>query len=90
METINRPSAIAVANCLRLGREAEANQQLTAFIDHLAKTITEEVLQNNPRLPTLLAEMLDAQQKRDFLRLADILQYQLINEQQEKRKRYVQ
>ncbi len=90
METIDRTSAIAIANCLRLGQEAEANQQLTAFIDHLASTITEEVLQNNPKLPNLFAEMLDAQQKRDFLRLADILQYQLINEKQEKRNRYVQ
>ncbi len=80
METVDKERGNTVAHFFRLGLEAEANEQMTIFIDTLAASITEEKLRQNPQISTLLAEMFEAQQKRDILRLADIIEYQLLQE----------
>ncbi len=80
MAAIDQTLGNAVANNFRLGFEAEANELFAAFIDNLTTNLTEEELRQKPQLQQLFAEMLDAQQKRDILRLADIIQYQLLKE----------
>ncbi len=80
MAAIDKNLGKTIANHLRIGQEAKANEQLTIFIDNITNTLTEKTLLEKPQLTALFAEMLDAQQKRDFLRLADIIQYQLLKE----------
>ncbi len=79
-EEIGRETGKKIVRCLRLGREAEANQQMPAFIDYLTANLTAELLEKKPQLTSLFAEMLDAQQKRDLLRLADSIEYRLMAE----------
>lgn len=75
---MNKELGISIANSFRLGHEAEAHDKLTQLIDNLS-TLTEKDMQERPELPAIFSEMLQAQQQRDLLHLADIIQYKLFS-----------
>lgn len=71
-------SGLQTANYFRLGWEGAANDSLTQFIDILSSALAEEVLYKHPQLPVLLENMFLSQQERNILRLADIIQYEIL------------
>jgi len=68
------------ANAFRLGMEGKAGQLFSELIDELLTVIStsapDESLKN---FNTLLQKMIEAQLKADFLYLADLIEYELID-----------
>jgi len=65
------------ARCARLGMEAQASEHLRRGIDillPLLPTLAPEILRMTS---PLLAELLDAQERRDFCWFADLIEYRL-------------
>lgn len=65
------------ANAYRLGREGEASEALTACIDLLVAILPQASPQNLASLTGLLPEILEAQDRQNFLQIADLLEYRL-------------
>jgi len=62
----------------RIGYEVESHQLMTKFIDALVVFLEDKKLSDNQLLQQLFTIMLDAQEKKDTLYLADIIQYELL------------
>ena len=83
MATMIFPEEVAqiadkTATAFRLGHEAYANEYFTEFIDLFSKAINSEILEQRPEITLILSEIFEAQQKRDILKVADLLQYKLL------------
>jgi hypothetical protein len=81
MSAVNVPlwqdSLYAAARAFRLGMEGVGSENLTEFIDALApllENLSGEVL---TRLNGFLSATCSAQSRRDFLRVADLLEYEI-------------
>jgi hypothetical protein len=70
--------ALSTASAFRLGMEAQASEGLVALIDALPQMLEAGSGINPTRLNSLLATMFAAQSRRDYLYLADLLQYELL------------
>jgi hypothetical protein len=79
---LNEPDCITclqdTADAYRVGREAAASQLLVQGIDRLAGILGALPPGDIARLQVHLAEALQAQQRRDFVRVADVLDYLLV------------
>ena len=73
------PAALqAAADSLRLGMEAQAGEALAAFTGWLLECFARpEHAALSEELGPLIGELLDAQQRRDLLRVADLLEFEL-------------
>ncbi|MCL1139666.1 hypothetical protein [Shewanella pneumatophori] len=77
-QMVNSPliqQLISTAHQLRLGHEAQGSLQLTECIDKLIEL--QPSLTNNQQIMPILSSMLAAQEKHDWLGLADALEYEL-------------
>ncbi len=70
-----RDSLYETANAFRLGMEGAGSEKLVLFIDCLMKVLQNTPSQDIVRLNSLLQEIFSAQARRDFLRIADLLEY---------------
>lgn len=61
----------------RLGREAQGSEKLVAIVDLLPGLVSNVPSTALPRLNGMFSAMLAAQSRRDFLFLADLLEYEL-------------
>lgn len=61
----------------RLGMEGEANENFTKLIDVLDKALQNAPVKNRAELSLILAEVFAAQQRQDYLNIADLLEYRL-------------
>jgi len=61
----------------RLGMEAEASENLVTVIDSILTNLNNAATTPSTHLNNVLAEILAAQGRRDFLRIADLLEYEL-------------
>lgn len=66
---------IAVAHLLRVGKEVHGSKQLRSCLHELEKRLSN--LNNKQRILSLLPQMLAAQERSDWLALADYLEYEL-------------
>lgn len=66
------------AVAFRLGREGEASQRLVQGIDQLVASLGSLPAERVGLLQRELNETLQAQQRKDFLRVADLLEYVLL------------
>jgi hypothetical protein len=62
---------------LRLGMEGMAGDRMARFIDALAPRLSLSAPAATQRLNPLLGEALAAQGRKDFQRMADLLQYEI-------------
>ena len=61
----------------RLGMEAEASENLVTVIDYILTNLNKAATSPNKHLNNVLTEIFAAQGRRDFLRIADLLDYEL-------------
>jgi len=65
---------------LRLGMEGEGNHYLARFLQELGSCWNDPGLPQKPPLPLILPHlqsMVEAQQRGDYLRVADLLEYEI-------------
>jgi len=67
----------AAATAFRLGMEADASENLVSFVDSFAAVLQEGKGIDMQLVNALLAEVLAAQARKDYLRVADILEYEI-------------
>lgn len=67
----------AAARALRLGMEGEGGEQLTLFIDRLATALSTLSPQQLAALNEVLGAILQGQARKDFLLVADLLEYEV-------------
>ena len=67
----------ATTAAFRLGMEGQASQNLIELIDFLIPLIQEPSFPNREEMNRLLSELLAAQSRKDYLRAADILEYEI-------------
>ncbi len=68
----------SVVGAFRLGMEAQGGEGLIAIIDSLPSLIAERKELALEMLNELLTEILSSQSRKDFLFLADLLEYELL------------
>ena len=73
--TILITKLISSAKNFRLGHEAEASHEFRKCIELLEELLPEK--QNQEEIMSLLRDMLAAQERNDWLSLADYLEYEL-------------
>ena len=61
----------------RLGMEAQASEELVAFVDSFVWLLRRGMLDDAERVQNLLNELLLAQARKDYLRVADLLEYEI-------------
>lgn len=66
------------AGAFRMGMEAQGSQDLVALIDVLPLFLDGTSNDMALRVNQLLATMLEAQGRKDYLHLADLLEYELL------------
>ena len=66
---------INTAHTLRMGQEAEGSMRLRECLDHLEPMLP--TLINSPAILAKIPDMLAAQERQDWLGLADFLEYEL-------------
>lgn len=67
----------ATAAAFRLGMEAQASENLVELIDLLTPLVQNPVHPYREKMNTVLAELLAAQSRKDYLYAADLLEYEL-------------
>jgi len=67
-----------IANALRLGLEAEANEHLAQQYEILARKLADIPSREQAGFTTLLQRILAAQSRQDVIGLADLLEYELL------------
>ncbi len=65
------------ALAFRLGQEATGCERLTGFIDGLLPTLGSASADRVHQLEKVLGETLQAQQRKDFILVADLLEYEV-------------
>jgi len=68
----------SVVGAFRFGMEAQGGEGLIAIIDSLPSLIVERKELALEMLNALLTEILSSQSRKDFLFLADLLEYELL------------
>jgi len=63
------------ADAFRLGMEGLANENLIKVIDLLVSLVQDPAWPNREEKNIIFAELLDAQSRKDYLRIADLLEY---------------
>ena len=71
---------LSTAISFRLGMEAQASEGLVALIDALPQVLADCSEIDTARLNLILATMLAAQSRKDYIYLADLLQYELASQ----------
>lgn len=66
------------AIAFRLGIEGEANERFALLIDTLEEELQSAPAENLSHLSLLLPEVFAAQQRQDYLNIADLLEYRLL------------
>lgn len=67
------------AGLFRLGRDVEAAVAMVALFEAVPERFGQAPLVLQERLAALLGELLAAQQRQDWIALADSLEYELVN-----------
>lgn len=68
----------SAAVAFRLGMEAQGNEAFVGFVDRLAPLLADpERAQAAGEIGPFLPEIVAAQQRGDFLRVADLLEYEV-------------
>jgi hypothetical protein len=65
------------ADAFRLGMEGQASKNLIKVIDFLTPLIQDSTWPNREEKNIMLSELLEAQSRKDYLRVADLLEYEL-------------
>ena len=73
-----RAALVAASNLFRLGMEGAANDALVKIIDGLAQLLADPRCPGAPAIDGVLAEVLSAQERGDVLRIADLLEFELL------------
>lgn len=66
----------SAVRCFRLGIEGEGSHHLIAFIDQVAPLLEAASTSELQRITPLLNRIVSAQVKKDFLCVADLLEYE--------------
>lgn len=76
---INKELLIKISHCLRKGESHEANVLLSSLCEQLMQHLSQmEASQEKDSIIQIVPVMLEAQSNRDYLYLADILEFELI------------
>jgi len=67
------------ARYFRLGMEAQASDSMVAFIDAFVPLLQGGGLVGAHAVQALLGELLQAQARKDYLRVADLLEYEILD-----------
>lgn len=70
--------ALSTAESYRLGMEAQGSEGLVALIDALSFLLQNSPKVDSVRLGQVLTAMFEAQARRDYLYLVDLLQYEML------------
>ncbi len=70
--------AIRVSDAFRCGYEGQANQYCVEFIDEFTLYLSTVKLENLDEISNLLTIMYQAQKNRDYLFVADIIEYEIL------------
>lgn len=62
----------------RLGMEAQGGEELTSFIDKIMPRISKLLAETLAPLNKILGEILAAQSRKDYLLVADLLEYEIV------------
>lgn len=76
--TLTASGLTDIADSLRLGLEAEANEQLAQQYEILARNLAVIPSHEQAGFTTLLQTILAAQARQDVIGLADLLEYELL------------
>jgi len=66
------------AKYFRLGMEAQASDSMVAFIDAFVPLLQGGELVGAHDVRDILGELLQAQARKDYLRVADLLEYEIV------------
>ncbi len=75
---LSRTALLHAAAAFRLGREAEASEELVSIIDHLGRNLSSLPQQILADLAALLQQTFDAQARQDPIGVADLLEHELL------------
>ena len=67
----------AAVTAFRLGMEGDASEKLVAFVDAFLPDLQGGAVLDIDLVNGLLTDLLAAQSRKDFLRVADILEYEI-------------
>lgn len=68
---------MSAVTAFRLGMEGQANEELIAFIDGFPGFLRNRGLSDAAQVNVVLTEILSAQSRKDYLFVADLLEYEL-------------
>lgn len=72
-----RECCLRLATSYRLAHSHKAKHQFVEFTDTFASYIEQEQLMRDPFINNVLNIIIDAHQRKDFLYIADIVEYEL-------------
>jgi len=72
-----REALKSAATAFRLGMEGQASQDLVRFIDTFLPLLQNPNRWDTKEINRLLNEVLAAQSRKDYLRVADLLEYEI-------------
>jgi hypothetical protein len=76
-KTFCREALKSAATAFRLGMEGQASQDLVRFIDVFLPVLQDPNRADCKEINRLLNEVLAAQSRKDYLRVADLLEYEV-------------
>ena len=68
----------SAARLFRLGMEGQASENLVKFIDAFMPTLVGAAQEQIGQFSSLLNEIITAQARKDYLRVADLLEYEIL------------
>ena len=69
---------IKTSHCFRLGKDGEGNQNLVKIFDYYISQIQNEKTSLSPEKIKIIEEIQKEMEKRNFIRIADILEYEIL------------
>lgn len=75
--TSNRNALTSAVKLFRLGMEGQASKMLVEFIDSFLPSLAGATPEHIGRISPLLNEIMAAQARKDYLRVADLLEYEI-------------
>lgn len=73
-----RDPLTSAAALFRLGMEAQASENLVKFIDAFLPMLASSAPKQIGQLTALLNDIVAAQSRKDYLRVADLLEYKIL------------
>ncbi len=82
-KTLCQEALRVAARSFRLGMEGQASNDLVAFVDNFMPLLKSFGELDVGRVTSLLGELLSAQSRKDYLYVADLLEYEIAHLLQE-------